>query len=235
MFGIMMALPLEAQRIVPHRMRVGDTHPLSDNAVLIVTGIGESSLPIIRRHAESGQFSTLISMGTGVGLSPLLTPGTICIPDEVAFEAQTIRCHHGLQTEFIDALKTDCRVVQKRLIHTSHVITTLQEKEDLYQKTQAVIADMESFIIGQEAFRYQLNFLSIRVVVDSIHLHMPPALLECCLPSISFSNLMKTVCKQPHLLPTLLAFSKYFKQAQHTLKRVTEVELLQTSSSVELV
>ena len=229
MFGIMIALPREARHIVPHRIRIGDMYRLSDKAMLVVIGMGESARSTIRHHAESGQFSTLISLGSAVGLSPLLTPGMVCIPDEVVCDAQTIRCHQGLQSDFKAALGNDCLIVQKRLIHTSHVLTNLEEKESLYLKSRAVVADMESFLIGQEAFRHQLNFLAIRVVVDSLHLHIPQSLLDCCLPNVSLWKLLWIISRQPKLLLNLLTLSKHFNQAQKTFNTVTQVKLLQSN------
>lgn len=229
MFGIMIALPMETRRIVAHRMRVGDTYPLSEKAILIVTGMGEAALPVIKHHAESGQFSTLISLGTAVGLSPLLSSGMVCIPDEVMFDAQTIRCHQGLQADFVSALKEDCWIVQKRLIHTDRILTSLEEKENLYQRTHALVADMESFLIGQEAFRHQLNFLAIRVVVDCMHLHMPQSLLDCCMPNVSVPQLLWTLGKQPHLFNTLIKFTKHFNRARKTIGNVAQLKLLQSN------
>ncbi len=228
MFGILVALPLEARRIVPHHMHIGESYPLSDNAMLIVTDMGASALPLIKRHAESGQFATLISLGTAVGLSPQLTTGTLCIPDEVVWDGQTIRCHQGLQTAFVSGLKKDHNIVQKRLAHTAHVLTSLEEKEQLYHKTRAGVADMESFLIGQEALRCQINFLAIRVILDSMDLHMPQSLLKCCLPTVSLPKLIGTLFRQPTLLFTLLAFAKHFSQAQKTIQRVTQLGLLQS-------
>lgn len=229
MFGIMIALPKEARHIVPHRMRIGDTYHLSDKAMLVVIGMGESSRSTIRHHAKSGRFSTLISLGSAVGLSPLLRPGTVCIPDEVVCQAQTIPCHQGLQADFRAALGHDCLIVQKRLTHTSHVLTKLEEKESLYLNSKAVVADMESFLIGQEALRHELNFLAIRVVVDSLHLHIPQSLLDCCLPNVSLPKLLWIITRQPKLLLNLLTLSKHFKQAQKTFNTVTQVKFLHSN------
>lgn len=230
MFGILVALPEETRRIVSRRMRVGDRYSLSDDAMLIVTGMGASALPMIQYYAESGQFTTLLSLGTAVGLSPTLNAGTLCIPDEIIFDTQTIRSHQGLQTQFIAALKNDHNIVQQRLAHSSHVLTSLEEKEQLYHQTQANIADMESFLIAQEAARHQLNFLAIRVILDNMHLHMPQTLLRSCLPKVSLPQLIGNVLRQPKLLLTLWAFAKYFRQAQKTLHCVTQVPLLHSKT-----
>ena len=226
MFGIMVALPAEARGIVARRLRVGDTYRLSDKAMLIVTGMGASAIPIIRRTAELGVFSTLSSLGTAVGLSPTLTAGTICIPDEVVFGEQTVRCHPALQYDFVDALKAQHGIDQRCLTHTPTVLTCLQEKQALHQKSAAVVADMESFLIGQEAMRYQLQFLAIRVIVDSLHVHIPQPILQCCVPSLALSQLLWTICRQPRLLAPLLTLAKHFQQAKKVLNCVAQVDIL---------
>lgn len=230
MFGILVALPEETRRIVSRRMQVGDQYPLSNDAMLIVTGMGASALPLIQMCAKSGQFTTLLSLGTAVGLSPTLNAGTLCIPDEIVFDAKAIRSHQGLQAQFIAALKNDHNIVRQRLAHSSHVLTSLEEKEYLYSQTRANVADMESFLIAQEAARYKINFLAIRVILDNMHLHMPQALLSHCLPKVSLPQLIGVILRQPKLLLTLRAFAKYFKQAQKTLHCVTQVPLLHSKT-----
>ncbi|MCX7089972.1 MAG: hypothetical protein NTU48_00735 [Legionellales bacterium] len=226
MFAILVALPEEARGIVARRMRVGDTHRLSDKAELIVTGMGESAGPIIRRTAALGVFSTLISLGTAVGLDPTLTPGMVCIPDEVVFNEQSVRCHQTLQHDFIEALKANHVINRRRLTHTSTVLTCLQEKQALHQKSSAVVADMESFLIGQEAIRYQLQFLAVRVIVDSLHVHIPQSILQCCVPSILLPQLLWRICRQPKLLASLVILAKNFQKAKKNLSAVTQVKIL---------
>lgn len=226
MFAIMVALPEEARGIVARQMRVGDTYRLSDKAELIVTGMGESAGPIIERTAKLGVFSTLVSLGTAVGLAPTLTPGTVCIPDEVVFHKQIVRCHQTLQQDFVEALKADHVINQRRLTHTSTVLTCLEEKQALYQKSSAVVADMESFLIGQEAMRYQLHFLAIRVIVDSLNVHIPQPILQCCVPSLLLPKLLWRICRQPQLLAPLLILAKHFQEAKKTLNGVAQVKIL---------
>lgn len=230
MLGILVALPEETRRMVSQRMRIGDQYPLSEQVVLIVTGMGTSAVPVIQASAASGQFTTLLSLGTGVGLSPTIGTGTLCIPDDIVCDGQTIRCHQGLQAQFIAELKQDYTIVQQRLAHTSHVLTNLREKATLFQQTGANSADMESFLIGQAAARYQLNFLAIRVILDNMHLHMPQALLKHCFPTVSTLRLIGAVLRQPILLQTLWAFAKHFKQAQKTLHSVSQIPWLHTAS-----
>lgn len=214
MFGIMVALPLEARGIVTHRMQIGDTYRLSDQALLVITGMGEAARPVIQHIAAQGQCSALISLGTAVGLSPRLAAGTICIPDEVVSDQETICCHAGLQRAFIDNLNMTHLFTQQRLIHTQTILTEFQEKQSLHQRSGAVVADMESFLIGQEAQNYQLDFLVIRVIVDSLKVGLPQPILKTCVPNIVLHQLLWVLCKRPHLLLPLLRLAKHFYQSQ---------------------
>ena len=225
MFGIMVALPAEASGIVTQRLRVGDTYRLTDHATLIVTGMGASALPVIRRTIAKGNFSTLVSLGTAVGLTAKMTAGTLCIPDEVVCADQILYCQSSLQQAFIKTLSTEHRIEQQRLTHTPVVLSDLQEKQALHQQTAAVVADMESFLIGQEAMRQDLQFLAIRVVVDSLDLHLPPAILPACVPSLVVTKLVWALCRQPKLLEPLLTLAHHFHQAKKTLRRVAKLEL----------
>ena len=229
MFGFLVALPSEARRIVPYRMQVGNVYQITDNAMLIVTGMGEAAVPLIEQHAQSGQFTTLISMGTAVGLAPTFKSGTLCIPDEVVSGNQRIFCNPDLKNRFVAELKKNYPIAEQRLAHASHVLTSREQKKCLHLKTLAGAADMESFLIGREAQRYQLNFLVIRVVLDSMDLHMPESILNCCLPSLSLAKLIVTLFQKPKLIVTLMAFAKQYSQAQKMLHQVTQVEFLHST------
>lgn len=226
MFGIMVALPVEARGIVAQRMQIGETYRLSDKALLVVTGMGEAARPVIQHIAAQGQCSALISLGTAVGISPRLAAGTICIPNEVVDDKQTICCHASLQQAFINHLKMTHLVNTRRLIHTQTILTEFQEKQSLHQRSGAVVADMESFVIGQEAQRHHLGFLAIRVIVDSLQVSIPQPILKTCVPNIVLHHLLWTLCKKPNLLLPLLTLAKHFYQAQKILSRVAKVDLL---------
>src|SRR5882757_8630389 len=142
--------------------------------VPVICGGDGKNLASALTHAMAAGCGGLISFGVAGGLAPNLKPGSCVIGSAVLDDGV--------------ARPTDARWSQRlmRMIPGSMLgtiagvhepLALASEKQDLHEKTGALIVDMESHVVARTAAQHGVPLAAIRVVVDPVTRTIPRSAL----------------------------------------------------------
>lgn len=229
LLGIIIAMPTEARSFSSTFKHIGTIYPLGSRAFVAVSGMGELAAEAAKALRQR-QVSCLISCGTAVGLAPDLNPGALCIPEKVVHEhGQSYDSDAFWRQQLLTHLDDRMYYREEPLAHAATILRTGNEKQLLFQQTGAIAADMESFIIAQQAQQMNVPFFAIRTIIDKAQFNMPEALMSCFSPSgeVFLSKIIIHLCRQPKMLFPLLSLARGFSQARTTLKKIAQMEFFE--------
>jgi nucleoside phosphorylase len=154
---------------------------LHDGLLAAVTGIGKTSTqtilpPLFARYHPLA----LISLGFAAGLSPNEQPGDVILSSEVLTEEVLMEKTASLfaSAGFVDksyniAKQTLLRCHPGSIVAVSRLLMTPTTKANVWQKTNAVAADMEGYWIAWEAEKASVPWLVIRSILDPFNMKLP--------------------------------------------------------------
>lgn len=226
--GIIVALPAEARCFSRAFREKGKIYRLSHNALLIISGMGEGVNQAAAMLHKEG-VSCLVSCGTAAGLVSDLKSGMVCIPQAVVnSHGEVYQSDHVVRSQVLLALANQMPISQGRLAHTENILVTSEAKRQLHQVTSAISSDMESFLIAALAQHYQLRFLALRVIIDTVDVNVPNDLLQCMSSAgaISISKLLWAIGYRPALLKSLIVLAKNYYKVRKQLKIFSKIEVI---------
>ncbi|GGY01646.1 hypothetical protein GCM10007160_31980 [Litchfieldella qijiaojingensis] len=206
--GILVGMRWEANTLGPLRR--------TDDLVWLVSGPGpERAARAARTLVEQGA-SALLSWGVATGLDPLLSPGSLLIPEVV----------HGRDGE---RLRPDARwraavlaqvgeVARGELAETAIVLQDASARRVLRASTGAVAADMESAAVLRVAHSFGMPALVIRVVLDITTTDLPAGWAAAVTPEgrIAVRRIAAQLLHPANWAPAL-ALAQARRQAAHRL------------------
>jgi len=167
--GIVTAMPLERSWLAS---RDGGVRPAIE-----VCGIGTADARRAALRLVDLGVDALVSWGMAAGLDPRLAPGTVVIPAQV-IGSQTLE--YAPDTDWRQRLRD--RVALAVMISIDPltdvpvILDTVDAKADIFERTGAAAADMESAAVAQVAAEHELPLLVIRVVLDAAAVTLPGSL-----------------------------------------------------------
>ena len=183
------------------------------NAVLGIKSLLESPTPP----------NVVISVGYAAALKDNLRTGDLVVS------------RHLYCIDELDALESDRQLVDlaqeslnqpggpRGLIGDSvtvpQVVASAHDKEELADRTDALIANMEDYWIAREVVRRDVPFLSIRVVLDTVSQNLPPFVAELGDKGRSRQVLLvlANVLRRPASIPPLVRLARQSEEAQKAL------------------
>lgn len=164
--------------------------------------------------------TTLLSFGVAGGLAKGLNEESLIIGTEIISQnGQRWSCDATWIARFSAAAPT----AHKAPVYGSNVIVgTGSEKERIQTQTKAIIVDMESHILAEEAARHLLPIAVLRGVSDDADAPLPDAVLHGINEdgSENIAGVLKSLAKDPTQLPSLLHFARNTGIALRQLKDV---------------
>lgn len=116
----------------------------------------------------------IMSFGLAGGLAPDLCSGDIVIGTHVATKDKVYKCDDGLIDHLIGILgSVRCGAVWG----SEGILAKAADKQALYKSSSCLIADMESYHVGEVAALHKVPFAIVRAVVDVASFNIPPASL----------------------------------------------------------
>ena len=200
---ILTAIRMEADAIARQFKRSGPRGnipvdlPSRMPAVLAVIGMGALRMPDL-----SGlPYAAIIMAGLAGGLDPHLVVGDIVVDQQSTWRASRIPFRRG------------------KFYTTDKVVETAEEKGQIFERTRAVVAEMENAQVRAAAASYSIPFLGIRSVSDSADESLDPAVLQFIDPfgGVRFADVMGQVFKRPSLVMKLRHLRKSSALALGTL------------------
>lgn len=175
--GIVAALPGEARCLTGRRVRADSLIPLSEYAILKLSGIGpERARRGAQALVEAGT-QALVSWGCAAGLDPELAPGSLVLPRAVLNATGQFDVDTGWHRRLRECLQGKIPIVAGALAHTTQVLASPTEKATLFEQTGAVAADMESRAVAAVAAEHKMPVAVIRAVSDPANMVLPAAAL----------------------------------------------------------
>ncbi len=231
--GVITALPQEARALNKKCPEVGNIEELTPNLFLGISGMGYQAAKNLAYGLMPFCPNLLISWGTAAALRPELKAGTVIIPNSIV-DADGIEYEPDqvLNTSLIHLLhEKNIDIHKGRLIGQSSLLGTPKNKRDLFRKTGAVAADMESAAIASVAREKNIPFVAIRVITDGVDTRIPYAVVKASDDSgiIHPMTYLLTVIKQPKDWIPTLQLAMDFYRAKKSLKQIAvHWEILQS-------
>jgi adenosylhomocysteine nucleosidase len=186
--------------------------------VPIICGGDGKHLAADLTHAMAAGCGGLISFGVAGGLAPGLKPGS-CVIGSSVLDGDVTR-------------PTDTRWSQRlmRMIPGSVLgaiagvgepLAFASEKQELHEKTGALIVDMESHVVARAAAQHGVPVAAIRVVVDPVTRTIPRSALAGTRPdgTIDPVAVVRSLIRYPRDLVGLIRMSFDARAARATLVR----------------
>lgn len=152
---------------------------------------------------QKEKVDSIISFGFAAGLDPVMKAGTIVIPHSVSMSDQEYKADPILRLR-LGAEKSKVKV--GALLHSNHIMTSVQEKEAYFKKTGCVAADMESGLVAEFCQQHRLSFAVLRVICDPATRNLPP--LACMAlaedGSLNFSKIIGNLFSRPSQINSLI-------------------------------
>lgn len=173
------------------------------------------------KHLLSAGAKALVSWGVAGGLAPHLKAGTLLLPETVqTTRGRAYRTDSYWRQTLIQCLDNNLSLSCGGLQHTETVLSSPQEKAELYQQTRCAAVDMESAAVAKLAAEAQVPFLIIRAIADPAHATLPASALRALdldgrLQPLA---LMASLLRHPQDLFNLWQLGGYFWAAKTTLR-----------------
>lgn len=231
--GILVALPEELHTLTKSKIRQGECIAVSASILISLSGSGPKNAASAAQNLVTQGATQLISWGCAGALASQLKAGDLVIPAEVLTQDNIqLATHKEWSQQVIDLLDKTISHTQATLLESDTVITQADDKNRLYQSTQAVAVDMESAAVAQLAHQAQIPFIAIRSIADPAQLDLPGAIDYAMTDSgvISIRKLLRYLYSHPGDLPRLITLGLHFNAAKKTLKYLAS-QLLQITQT----
>jgi adenosylhomocysteine nucleosidase len=220
--GIVAALATEARALTPPTRGRKTPGSLFDGQLLRVSGIGSAAAADAARALVAAGATALTSWGMAGGLDPALRAGTIFLPSKVVCTDGSGFLTSVAWRERLAAALASQRPVTHGLLLTSPVaIDAVAGKAAALRDTGALAVDMESVAIAQIAAAHGLPFIAVRVIVDTAHDVLPPAVVAASRSGhLQIWRLIRAVALRPAELSALVRLARRYRAASRSLVAV---------------
>jgi hopanoid-associated phosphorylase len=221
--GIAAGLSAELRPITARRIPIGEVIAVTDNILLVLSGIGERRARAAGRTLVRHGARALLSWGTAAALQPPLRPGDLLIPTTlIGPERRTREVDRAWHAQVCEQLAAQLPICSAPLAQTTTVLTDTQAKQALARDTGAVAADMESVALAGMAAESRLPFLAIRAVSDEVSATIPESLAAAVDASgrLSPAACLGEVVLRPWRWPALMRLARGLRAARNTLEQV---------------
>jgi adenosylhomocysteine nucleosidase len=220
--GVVAALGAEARTLGPATKRGDGLLKLGDGMLVMVSGMGPSAAERAAKRLVQAGVTALVSWGMAGGLDPTLPAGTICVPHLViAPDGASFATDHHWCELTTAAIAAGRGVVNGTLFCSSTAIEDVRGKATAFEKTGAVVVDMESAAVAKVAASYALPFLAVRVIVDTAADTLPDSVVAATgSAGLSLSRLVAGILKSPGELAPLLRLASRYRTAIRALTAV---------------
>lgn len=238
MLGIICALPEEARCFnffnqlnnLKLSLKIGQIIALDSQHLLYISGMGQERASQAAHILIAKGARALLSWGTAGGLCPQLKAGDIIIPQEVRNHdaSQRYFMSTGWQQSLYQQAQQLGLAYQGSLIHSTTTLHNPQQKNKLFETQGAIAVDMETLAIAKIAGEKKLPMACMRVIVDPAHFNLPVTATEALSPEgqLQWRSLLWNLIRYPQEWSALYRLSRFFRQTQQTLERLTQLDLL---------
>lgn len=190
-----------------------------DNLFLLQTGIGpqralESVVAVFQKYRPE----RVIHFGVSGGLDETLKAGDVLTPSEI------------VMSKFQNLVLNDSLpgVAKAKFFTSQTVLSTPEEKKDVFSKTGCAAVDMESYPLAQFFLQNKISYLSLRGIFDEVD-HDLSVLGEAQTMSANGEllplNLAMGLIKKPKLIMSLPQFQRAMSLVSKNIWNILQEQL----------
>ena len=218
--GIIVALPDEINSLTSKKINKGDCVFINEQTLVICSGAGPKNAASASQRLIDKGAKQLISWGCAAALSPQLKPGDLVLPHQLLTEKGQIFSIESpwlkQTTELFSLLNPNTGL----LAESSIIVAKSQDKETIYQQSNAVALDMESIAVATTAINHNLPVMVIRCIADPVAMSLPKAVSYALnnQGDVILSRLLRFLLTHPAELPGLIKLGMHFNAAKKQIK-----------------
>lgn len=190
---------------------------------ILQTGIGPLDVDRLVTQLRAADATALVSIGTCGGLAPDLSAGTIVLPAAVARPGTEDRpVASAWHARASATLAVEHAIECGRLISTTRILSTPEDKARAHEGTGAVAVDMESADLAEAAQRIDIPFLVARVVIDAWKEVVPASVMAGIdrAGNATPARMLRAMLARPADVPDLIRLGQRLRSANATLRRI---------------
>lgn len=219
--GIITGMVFEASIL----RRAATSLPLHQRPLIVCLGLGREAAQRGASEAVNQGATALMSFGIAAGLDPVLVAGDVVIASAVHDAARALPCDQPWAERLGAGLTLP--VVHAAAAHAPRILATPEDKAGLRVATDACIADMESFGVGEIALRHHLAFAALRVVADGAA-DVVPAIALTAASANGHVDMMKTLGSaliHPSQILALIRLGRRTDAARQSMRLLADLGL----------
>lgn len=224
--GVVVALEIEARGLVKKSVIQGGATCLPEGILLEISGNGAEHGRLAAETLIKDGATSLLTWGSAGGLHPILSPGSLIIPEKVLLPnkigfAVDVAWHRRLFTYLSEHFKLHTGP----LFQSPTILTSPLEKGKLFRQYGAIAVDMESAAVADVARQAQVPFVAIRAVSDPADMIIPASALAATDEHgrLRLLRLLKSLARHPEEFPLLFRLGRNFYAAMNTLASVRRI------------
>jgi adenosylhomocysteine nucleosidase len=193
-----------------------------DGLLLSVSGIGCGAAGAAARALVEARVTALMTFGLAGGLDPKLLAGSVVLPSRLISRdgAQFATCE-AWRGRVAAALRSSHAVTEGTLLTSAFALRSLDDKAKAFRDTGAAAVDMESVAVAEVAASHELDFIAVRVIVDTAADTLPPAVVAASRAgSVQISRLLAGLIVAPGEIAALIRLALRYRTAMRSLKVV---------------
>ena len=223
--GIVVPLPGELRSLTRTKMHTGTTMLLNPYVMIGLSGISTERAQAIGKCLLESGVTGLVSWGSAASLDETLLPGSLVLPKRiVTADCSTLEVDRYWHARLRHCLAETLTVHHQPMAHSSGLLSNSEQKQRLFASHQAVAADMESATLATLAEQYNVPFIAIRAISDSMEMNLPDSVGKSVDKhgQVQLFKVLARVALHPSKWPALLQLGHGFRAAQLTLAKVAQ-------------
>ena len=239
--GLVVALPAEARALIGRgRWQHAEGHlfrrsRLNNRTRLVVvrSGLGMKNAFLASQWLVAEGVGALGVAGVSGGLNPDLEPGDLVLADSIIQESDNT-CQQVWEgnSKFVEIVYTaliakGIPAYRGAIITAQKPVLSARNKQALFTKTNALVADMESAAVATVANNAGLPFFALRTVCDVAARSIPREIFDCLnqAGNVRLFHLFRMLLLRPTLVSDLLRTRKDFTAALGSLGHAWNIQI----------
>jgi adenosylhomocysteine nucleosidase len=232
--GVVAALAAEARTLGPTVRRGDGLLATRDGTLVAVSGMGSRAAAVAAAALVDAGATALVSWGMAGGLDPALPAGAICLPAVVisrSDQADVGTVSFGTDPHWREIVTA--AIARRRIVVGGKLLTHPVAIEDVagkaaaFRETGAAAVDMESAAVAEVAVSRGLQFIAVRVIVDTASDTLPEAVLAASGGGqVRMPRLLQGLLRHPGDIAPLLRLARRYRAATHALVAVARTGTL---------
>ena len=221
--GIIAALPAEVGSLHQGKYKLNTPVEIQKDLFVCMSGMGAANASLSAIKLIEKEVDALISWGVAGAITSILQPGDLLIADEViAEESSFFPDQHWLSNIVSSLNNAPASIHINKIASIDQVCSTIDDKKQVSEKTNAYAVDMESSAIAKIAKENGKDFLAIRAIADDAQTSLPKVVTQYTdmLGRPKWGPFIYSCLTQPGQIKDLIKLAKCYNQALLTLHQI---------------